>query len=132
MDNTQQAEKYFSGDIFATQTTGIVIESASLNYAKCSLAVEPRHLNAMGFVMGGAIFTLADFTFAVAVNSECAPTVSLNSNINFISSAKCERLYAEATPIKNGKSICFYTVTITDETNKLIATVDTTGFIVRK
>ena len=34
------------------------------------MKIEPRHRNAAGIIMGGAIFTLADFAFAVASNHE--------------------------------------------------------------
>lgn len=65
-DLTEEARERFANDIFATQTTGIHIEKAEELYAKCTLSIEPRHLNANHTVMGGAIFTLADFTVAVA------------------------------------------------------------------
>ena len=36
--------------------------------ARCSLTLKPHHMNANNVPMGGAIFTLADFTCAVAAN----------------------------------------------------------------
>jgi len=36
--------------------------------AICSLTLEAKHKNALGAVMGGVYFTLADFAFAVASN----------------------------------------------------------------
>lgn len=63
----KQIQKVFSNDRFATDN-GAVIEQADEGYAKCWLEIQPHHLNAAGTVMGGAIFTLADFAFAVASN----------------------------------------------------------------
>ena len=48
------------------QGYNVEIEEVDDGYAKCSLEIQPHHLNAANTVMGGAIFTLADFAFAVA------------------------------------------------------------------
>ena len=63
----EQIQKVFANDRFATDN-GAVIEQVDEGYAKCWLEIQPHHLNAAGTVMGGAIFTLADFAFAVASN----------------------------------------------------------------
>ena len=73
--------------------------------------------------MGGAIFTLADYTFGVAANSGNEHAVSLSGTINFIRSTKGPILYAEAKCIKNGRTIAFYEVSITDAQGNVIATV---------
>ena len=57
----------FEKDRFATDN-GAVIDEVDDHYAKCSLKIEDRHRNAMGAVMGGVYFTLADFALAVASN----------------------------------------------------------------
>ena len=58
----------FVQDLFVSQGLGAVIDEAHYGYAKCSMEIEPRHCNALGIPMGGTIFTLADFAFAVASN----------------------------------------------------------------
>ena len=128
MDYTQEAIERFSNDIYAVNTTGIQIEKADINYAKCSLKIDDRHFNCDGNVMGGAIFTLADYTFGVAANSGNAHTVSLSGTINFVRSTKGPVLYAEAKCIKSGRSIAFFEVTITDEDENVIATFLANGF----
>ena len=68
MNNPQELEQireFFAKDRFATDN-GATIEEVDDGYAKCSLEIQPHHLNAANTVMGGAIFTLADFAFAVA------------------------------------------------------------------
>ena len=131
MDTLEQAQKIFSGDVFATGTVGIRLTDAHAGYAKCVLEVNEKHLNANGVVMGGAIFTLADFAFAVASNFEELNTASLSSQITYLSAAKCSVLTAEAKRVKEGRSTCYYVIDITDEGGKAIAQVTTTGFIVR-
>ena len=60
----EETRAFFKDDVYATQVTGIVIDACGPNYAKCSLALESKHRNAAGQVMGGVLFTLADFAFA--------------------------------------------------------------------
>ena len=77
--------------------------------------------------MGGAIFTLADYTFAVASNFNAPQTVSVTSQINFIGMAKGKRLVAEASLIKDGRSTCLYEVNVTDEIGTKVAFVTISG-----
>ncbi len=128
MDYLERARKEFKGDIYATETTGITIDAAGKDYARCSLETGPEHMNAAGAVMGGAIFTLADFTFAVAANSESMDTVSLTSSITFLSAAAGGRLTAEAKCVRSGRSTCHYIVTVSDSRERVIASVSVTGF----
>jgi len=128
MDYLERARREFTGDVYATKTTGIVIEAADRDYAKCSLELTSAHMNAAGVAMGGAIFTLADFTFAVASNSETMNTMSLTSSITYLSAAKGGKLTAEASCVRSGRTTCYYIITVTDEDGKVIASVSTTGF----
>ena len=129
MTPLQKARDFFQNDRFATEATGIVIEAVEEGYAKCSLALTPIHQNAVGHVMGGVIFTLADFTFAVASNfpRTAAPTVTAVSNISFLASPKGSVLYSESRLIKDGKRSCFYEILITDDLGTQVAVVHTNG-----
>lgn len=129
MKDTQQAKDYFKQDIYAVETTGIKIDTAYDGYAKCSLKILPKHLNAMGYVMGGVIYTLADFAFAVASNSDNKFCVTLSSTISYLSACKANQIFAETYCEKSGRSTCFYTIKITDDKNNLIANVNTVGHI---
>lgn len=82
----------------------------------------------MGAVMGGVPFTLADFTFAVASNWQNPGTVSLSSNITFLSSPKGTKLTAEAICIKNGRTTNYYKVEVRDDLDNLIAAVTISGY----
>ena len=126
-EKLEEVREFFSKDRFATEN-GAVIDEIGDNYAKCSLDIDSRHLNAMGSLMGGATFTLADFTFAVASNWQNPGTVSLNSNITFLGVPKGKRLIAGAECVKDGRSTCYYLVKITDELGTLVAEVAITGY----
>ena len=130
MSELQEARAFFAGDRYATAVTGAVIEEIGPRYAKVSLTLDPeRHFNAVGGVMGGVPFTLADFAFAVASNWKGAPTVSLASQITYLSSVKGRTLFAEANCVKSGRSTCYYRVCISDELGTDVAEVTITGFI---
>ena len=109
--------EYFYNDIFAIQQAGIVILEATNGYAKCKMDINKNHLNADGFVMGGAIFTLADFTASIASNIGHPTTVTLNGNIDFISAGTGPALFAETKMIKDGKSIALCEVDITNDSD---------------
>lgn len=126
----EEARRFFADDLYATQQTGIVIEAAEPGYAKCSLKIEDKHKNAMGNVMGGVYFTMADYAFAIASNLGQPPTVTQTSQIVYLSSVKGNTLYAETERIRGGRKTCFYKILITDDTGAQIAYVTTTGFVV--
>lgn len=123
----EEVRKIFEGDRFATEN-GAVIEEIGDHGAVCSLVLTNSHRNAMGAVMGGVYFMLADFAFAVAANWEKMGCVSLHSDISFLGAAKGEKLIAKAVCIKDGKSTACYRVDVTDELGNLAATVTTTGY----
>lgn len=128
MDYTQWAIDSFSGDRYSVDTTGIRIEKVEELYARCSLTIEDKHLNKNDTVMGGAIFTLADYTFGVAANTPNTNCVSLSAHINFMRGTTGPVLYSEARCIKDGRNVCFFEVTITDSTGKTVAVVTVDGF----
>ncbi len=77
--------------------------------------------------MGGALFTLADFTFAVAANTEAVGAVSLSSCVIYHNPARAGLLTAQAHCLKSGRRVCSFSIEITDEAERLIATVTSTG-----
>jgi acyl-CoA thioesterase len=120
---TEEARLFFQKDKFATETTGIVIENVLENYSKCSLKICEKHMNAANSVMGGAIFTLADFSFAVASNTKDSLTVTASSTINYLGPAKGDSLISECTLIKDGKRVCYYEINICDNLGNKIALI---------
>lgn len=127
MTKLEEARKFFEKDIYATQTTGIEIVNVGQNYAKCSMKIEDKHKNAIGQVMGGAIYTLADFVFAVSANFEQTPTVTTVSQISYLGTVRGDTLIGESRLIKDGKRVCFYEINISDNLGNQIAVVSTSG-----
>ena len=126
----EEAKDIFYGDYYASKTTGIEIIDADVRYAKVKLDLNVSHMNAVGQVMGGVYFTIADYAFAIASNFKQPPTVTQTSQIVFLSPIKGNVIFAEAVCIRSGRTTCFYKIIITDETGEQNAYVTTTGFII--
>ena len=114
----KELRERFRSDRFAAAMGAEILE-ARPGYARCGLALGELHRNAAGGVMGGVTFT----------NCERLATVSLSSQIAYLSRPKGERLIAVANRVKEGRSTCYYTVDVTDELGTPVAQVTTTGFI---
>ena len=131
MTELERARGFFEKDKFAMKLMGIGIDEVRDGYARCSLTLDERHLNAEGEVMGGVYFTISDFAFAVASNLNQPPTVSLSCQIAFLSPPRGTRLIAEAKRVRSGHSTCYYDVEVTDELGNIVTEMGITGFIKR-
>lgn len=122
------ARSRFSHDTYATEVTGIEVLSVTRDHVRCGLQLTDRHLNAMGSVMGGVCFTLADFTFAIASNLGGTGSVATSCTIQFLTPPKGGVIYSESTCIRSGRKMCFYEVRITDSESREVARFISSGF----
>lgn len=121
-------KEFFCADRFA-QLAGVKITEIGQGYARAEMPVTATVLNASGWVQGGAIFTLADLTFACAVNTHEQLTVSVHSNIAFFKSAReGQTLYAEARELVDHRRLPFAEVRITDDEGALVALFTSSGY----
>lgn len=123
----EEAKEFFKGDRYAVEQTAIEIVAVGDGYSKCKLEVQGFHKNALGHVMGGVYFTIADYAFAVATNDKEHATVTTTSQISYLRALKGNTLYAECKTIKNGRTTCFCQIDLTDNDGNLIAVVNTCG-----
>jgi len=122
-----EVREYFASDRYAMETTGIVIDEAGADYSKVSVRINESHLSATGHVMGGVMFVLADFAFAVATNTRGRMCVNTSSSIQYLYSPAGGTLFATARCVKSGKRITFYEVDITDDKGHDVSRVQITG-----
>lgn len=113
-------KKFFKGDRLA-EYLGIELVGVSMGKAVARMEIREEHLNGIGTVHGGAIFTLADFAFAVAANSHGRVTVAINVNISFMKASRNGTLTAVANEISLNPKIATYTVNICNDDGELIA-----------
>lgn len=121
------AREFFYQDKYAVNT-GVKLDDLTEDKAICSLKITDEHKNAYGGVMGGVIFTLADFAFAVLSNQIHQLTVAQQVDIHYLSAPKGDKLIAEATCRKNGRTSSIVNVDISDDTGRDVAQFIGTGF----
>ena len=109
---------------------GIELMEASEGKAKVRLKIKEHHLNGVNLVHGGAIFSLADFAFAVASNSHGTLALGINANISYVKSAKDGILTAEAMEVAKNSKLATYQINITNEKGELMAVFQ--GTVYRK
>lgn len=113
-------EEFFRSDQFVNHC-GIELVSHKPGYALTRMVVKPLHLNALGIVQGGAIFTLADYAFGVASNGHGTAAVGINVSINYIKATTSGVLTAEAREISVNPKLGTYAVQVTDESGAVVA-----------
>ncbi len=123
----KEAEKHFDGDRYA-KITGVKLEELTDGYSVASLVLSDIHRNANGGIMGGAIFTLADYAFAVLSNNIHMPTVAQQVSINYLGAPKGDKLFARAVCKKDGSRTVVINVDVTDNTGRDIAQFIGSGF----
>lgn len=127
MNRIQELKDFFLHDEFARQN-GIEIVKIGEGYARTQVQIEPRHLNAGGYIQGGVLFTLADLAFAAATNSHGTLTVTSTANITFVRGAKSGVISAQAQELVNHHHLPFCEVRITDEAGTLLAIFTASGY----
>lgn len=107
---------------------GIELIEAGPGRARVRMAIQPFHLNGAGTVHGGAIFTLADFAFAVASNSHGQLAMGINTSTTFVNAVREGILYGEAEEISLNRRLGSYQVRVTDDQQQLIALFQGTAY----
>lgn len=131
MPTMEELTKRFHEDRFAAQA-GVEIREAEPGRSLCAMPLRPCHMNANNTPMGGAIFTLADFAYAVASNGFTDKIiVSQQVAITFLAPAKGTELLAEAKCLKSGRTTCLYGVDVRDELGTYVAHATVNGFTVK-
>jgi acyl-CoA thioesterase len=131
MASLEEVRKFFEGDKYATEVSGIVIDKAEKGHSIVSLEPDGRHVNAVGGLMGAVYYTLADFAFAVAENCEldsATVTVTQTAQINFLRPWLGGRVTCHADIVKDGRAVCLYEVKVFDSENKELALIIVNGF----
>jgi acyl-CoA thioesterase len=121
-------EKVLEKDRFCVETVGIKLLEVSPGRAKTRLEIGDRHLNGLGIIQGGVIFTLADFALAAASNSHGTAAVLVNANTSYFKGISRGTIFAEATEEFINPKLATYMVRVTNEENQLIALMQATVY----
>ncbi len=131
MEKEESIIKFFEKDRFA-HYVGIDLIKVESGFAITSLKLTENHLNGLNVIQGGAIYTLADFAFAAATNSNGLATVGINTSITYFKSPKGKTITAQAKETSSSKKICGCDVEVLDEDGSLIAKFSGTGYRLNK
>jgi len=133
----EHIRNHFKKDRFATGI-GVIIDSVTEDCVECSLELNDNHKNSIDNVQGGAIFTLADLTFAVHCNlpwvcgEDVGVTVGQSCSISYLKSTKGSRLFASSTCLSKGRSISVYQICVKDDLGVPIAEMLANAFTIAK
>ncbi|HET6419266.1 MAG TPA: PaaI family thioesterase [Geobacteraceae bacterium] len=126
----EKIKRFFAAEDLFARHNGIELLEVKPGMAKACMKIEPYHYNAAKTVHGGAIFTLADFAFAVASNSHGTLAMGINTSVSFVKAATKGTLYAVAREQTRNPKLGSYTVQITDDAGEIIAIFQ--GMVYRK
>ncbi len=90
------------------------------------MQVTGNHLNGIGILMGGALFTLADYTFSQAANSYGKIAVTRTASIVYMRKCRNGVVSAIATEISRNELTGDYVVEISNDQDQVIARVEGT------
>ncbi len=122
-------KELIANDRFA-QYNGIELIEVSEGNALARMVIGPNHLNGVGIVQGGAIYTLADLALAAASNSHGVTAVGLTSNIAYFKAEKSGTLFATAKEVSLRRTVATYQVDVTNQDDELVASFQ--GTVYRK
>lgn len=128
VEGNQAWKAFFDADRFAVENGCRIIEAAP-GYAKIQLEITPHHHNAVGITQGGALYTLADFAFAVASNAANEKVVGTSTYMNYFKATRSGILTATAKEISRSRKLSTVEVKITDEQGVLIAQFQGNGYV---
>lgn len=114
-------ERLNTTDRFAA-SIGAQLTVVREGYAKAEMTIEEHHLNGGNVCQGGAIYTLADLSFAAVSNSHGLLTLGIANNITFLMSAQLgDHLIAECTETFNHHKLPYCDIKVTNQKDELIA-----------
>jgi acyl-CoA thioesterase len=126
----EEIKRFFSAEDLFARHNGMELLEVGPGRAKACMRIEPYHFNGVRTVHGGAIFSLADFAFAVASNSHGTLAMAINVSISFVKAVTGGTLYAEAKEQTRNPKLASYSVQITDDAGAVVAIFQ--GMVYRK
>ena len=115
-------------DRFLCELIGVELVEVGVGHARARLALRPDHLNGVGIVQGGVLYSIADYAFAAAANY-ADPVVGIETTISFVKSVKSGVITAEATEIARSRRFSRCRVEVTDDAGRLLAVFSGCGYL---
>ena len=123
-------KRFFKRDRFAA-LAGIQLLEVRPGYALARMPIRDHHLNGVDVVQGGAVFTLADLTFAVACNTLGPVALAIDVSISFLSATTGGTLTAEAREVSRSSRLSRVEVEVRDGEGAQVALFHGTAYVTK-
>lgn len=108
---------------------GIRFLEREIGYAKGEMEILPWHMNVLGIIHGGCLFSIADTVSGAAAASHGGRVTTVNSNINYLKAGKnTSKITAIAHETKYGRTLSVCDAQIFDDKDNLLATTTMTFY----
>ena len=118
----EEAREFFQAERFAIEN-GCMIEEVEPGRSVCSMSLSDKHKNSFGMIMGGVVFTIANFAYSVAAYNDYGSEEPATVSINYLSTPKGDRLVAYAECADTMAKIILYNVSVRDSNGDEVAFV---------
>ncbi len=117
----RETREMMAEDSFADHL-GIRLLEVKPGWARVGMKLNNSHLNFLGMVHGGVVFSLADAAFAAASNSFGKKAVALTVSIDFLAAAEAgDELTADVGLVSRAGKMGNYSMTVQDSAGNTIA-----------
>jgi acyl-CoA thioesterase len=123
-------ERFFRRDRFAAGA-GVRLVEVGPGRAVARMTLRQGHLNGVDVVQGGAVFTLADFAFAVACNTAGPVALAIDVTISFLSATRRGTLTATAVEVARSSRLSRVEVEVLDAAGARVALFHGTAYVTR-
>jgi acyl-CoA thioesterase len=122
--------RFFGRDRFAAGA-GVRLVECGPGRAVARMALRPGHMNGVDVAQGGAVFTLADFAFAVACNSHGTVALAIDVSVSFLAATRRGTLTATALEVSRSSRLSRVEVTVRDARGAAVALFHGTAYVTR-
>lgn len=111
------------------ESIGICITDSGVGYAEGEIKILPCHMNPLGVVHGGCLFTLADTVSGLSALGRGGSVTTVSGNISYLKAGKdTEKIVAKARETKYGRTFSVCETQIFDDKDNLLAITTMTFF----
>jgi uncharacterized protein (TIGR00369 family) len=103
---------------------GFEYERVKDGLVRLHLSIKPLYINSAGVVHGGVISTLADVAMSNLLEPDengVQPAVTIDLHMTFLKGAKGNRMVAEASIVKTGRTMMYAECHIFNDEKELVA-----------
>jgi acyl-CoA thioesterase len=122
--------RLFRRDRFAAGA-GVRLVDCGPGRAVARMKLTAAHMNGVGVAQGGAVFTLADFAFAVACNTGGTVALAIDVSISFLAATTRGTLTATAVEVARSARLSRVEVEVRDASGARVALFHGTAYVTR-